>query len=241
MAEPTKHPCPPYATFAPFLNFLNKLRDTQVPGRIDPSVFGNASGSLSYSVIAALKSFKLITAEGVPTPAFVDLVKAGDEERVELFRRLMVIAYPTMWGGKFDITNATAQQFDEHIRENYEAKGSTVDKVASFFIAMAKHSNVLISDLIKQRKPISTSASATKSKKQRKAAQEGDLSSSAAQRVVDSAAITEKALEYRLVDLMSDAVGDAEVMAAIIKVVTFLKTRDASPTKKAASIEPAAS
>ena len=35
--------------------------------------------------------------------------------------------------------------------------------------------------------------------------------------------MTEKALEYRLVDLMTDAMDDPEVMQAIIKVVTFLK------------------
>lgn len=39
--------------------------------------------------------------------------------------------------------------------------------------------------------------------------------------------VTEKALEYKLVDLMSEALDDNEVMQAIIKVVTFLKARDA--------------
>ena len=57
--KPVRH-SPPYATFASFITFLNKLRETQVPSRIDPSVFGNASGSLSYSIIAALKSLKLL-------------------------------------------------------------------------------------------------------------------------------------------------------------------------------------
>jgi hypothetical protein len=38
--------------------------------------------------------------------------------------------------------------------------------------------------------------------------------------------ISEKALEYRLVDLMSEAAADAEVMGAIIKVITFLKTKN---------------
>jgi hypothetical protein len=38
---------------------------------------------------------------------------------------------------------------------------------------------------------------------------------------------TEKALEYKLVDLMADAHDQPDVMQAIIKVVTFLKTREA--------------
>lgn len=44
--------------------------------------------------------------------------------------------------------------------------------------------------------------------------------------------MSEKALEYRLVDLMSEASGDPEVMAAIIKVITFLKTKNAKESAK---------
>lgn len=44
--------------------------------------------------------------------------------------------------------------------------------------------------------------------------------------------ITEKALEYKLVDLMSEAAGDPETMAAIIKVITFLKTRNTNTMNK---------
>ena len=38
---------------------------------------------------------------------------------------------------------------------------------------------------------------------------------------------SEKQLEYRLVDLMSDAHGNQDVMDAIIKIISFLKTRTA--------------
>lgn len=39
---------------------------------------------------------------------------------------------------------------------------------------------------------------------------------------------TEAPLEYRLVDLMSKAMGEPEVLQAILKVITFLKTQDAA-------------
>jgi hypothetical protein len=42
---------------------------------------------------------------------------------------------------------------------------------------------------------------------------------------------SEKQLEYRLVDLMSDAHGNQDVVDAIMKIVVFLKTRDATPAK----------
>lgn len=235
MAEKTKFSCPPYATFAPFINFSNKLRDTRVPARIDPSAFGNASGSLSYSIIAALKSFKFIAQDGIPTAEFIAFVKADDEARKPLLKEAMKLAYPTLHGGGFPIKNATAGQFDEHVRENYEAKGSTIDKVASFFIAAADYAGIEISELIKQRKPISSSVASRKSKRQRK----GDADQNGTAGATDpvgpqSQLITEKALEYRLVDLMSDAASDPDVMQAIIKVVTWLKTREAAPRKTAA-------
>jgi hypothetical protein len=70
MNEKAKQIKPPYATFGSFIGFLNKLRDTTIPNRIDPSVFGNASGSISYSVIAALKSLGLIDEAGTPSSTF---------------------------------------------------------------------------------------------------------------------------------------------------------------------------
>jgi len=232
MAEKTKHPCPPYATFPTFVNFLNKLRDTQVPGRIDPSVFGNASGSISYSVIAALKAFKLIAADGTPSNEFVGIVKASDEARKPMLANIGIRVYPTFYEGKFDVSNATASQFDEHIRDNYEAKGSTIDKVAAFFIAFCQYTDLPLSELIKARKPLASSASSGKSKRQRRAAENGD-DGATGQKAPPPPAITEKALEYRLVDLMSDAIGNPEVMQAIITVVTFLKSRDAAASKTA--------
>jgi hypothetical protein len=210
MAEIQKYPCPPYATFSPFTNLLNKLRDTQVPSRIDPSVFNNASGSLSYSVIAALKSLKLIAADGTPNASFVNLVKAEDEERKLLLREALPNAYPTFFDGTFDIDRATAGQFDEHLRTRYEAKGSTIDKVASFFIAAANYSDLPLSQLVKDRKPVSSSSSSGKSRKQRKQSQEQGGNGSDAP-PPPPPPMSDKALEYKLVDLLKDAdIQDAE-------------------------------
>jgi hypothetical protein len=46
---------------------------------------------------------------------------------------------------------------------------------------------------------------------------------------VGNTPVTEKALEYKLVDLLGEAAGNEEVMSSIIKVVTWLKTRDVAP------------
>lgn len=222
MAEKGKNQAPPYATFASFINFLNKLRETQVPSRIDPSVFGNASGSLSYSIIAALKSLKLISAEGVPSTDFVTFVKADDEARKPLMQNILKAGYPTLWNGAIDLTGATAGQFDEHIRQEYDAKGSTVDKVATFFIAAAKYADLAISPHLAARKPTASSASSGKSKKQRKAGDDGDNGNAPAPAPTPPAPMTDKALEYKLVDLMKDEdVGDEE-RSAIWTLIKYL-------------------
>jgi hypothetical protein len=243
MAEISKYPCPPYATFSPLLNFLNKLRDTQVPSRIDPSVFGNASGSLSYSVIAALKVLKLITSEGTPTGAFVALVNADDDARKALLRDSLPIAYPTFFDGTFDIKKATAGQFDEHIRDRYEAKGSTIDKVAAFFIHAANYADVEISQLIKDRKAISSSATSGKSRKQRKQAQEetGVGAAGAGGAKVTPPTPASQPLEYQLVDLLKDDDITDEESGAIWTLVRFLTTKKkkaAKPSAKPPSPDP---
>jgi hypothetical protein len=224
MTDIPKFPCPPYATFSPFINFFNKLRDSQIPARIDPTVFGKASGSLSYSIIAALKSLKLIAQDGSPTAEFVALVKASDEERGPLLREAMKHAYPTLYGGQFPIKAASAGQFDEHIRENYEAKGSTVDKVASFFIAAANYAQIEISDLIKARKPSYSSASSGKSKRQRKTGDEAPQNSNGVSQR-QQVEITDKALEYKLVDLMREDGIEADQRDAIWTLLQYLTAK----------------
>lgn len=233
MADKPKKAAPPYATFPSFLNFLNKLRDTQVPSRIDPSVFGNASGSLSYSIISALKVLKLIDAEGVPSDEFVAFVKAEDEARKPMMLAILKSGYPSLFNGSLDLSTATAGQFDEHIRQEYDAKGSTIDKVATFFIAAAKFSELPISPHLAARKPIASSASSGKSRRQRKT--DAEQGNAPPPPPPPPQVISEKALEYRLVDLMSEAAGDADVMEAIIKVITFLKTKDAAKSSATSS------
>jgi Family of unknown function (DUF5343) len=224
MAETAKTGAPPYATWAAFLNFLNKLRDTTIPSRIDPTVFGNASGSVTYSIIAALKFLKLINAEGDPSPLFLKLVKASDEDRKAVMAGIIKANYPTLFGGKIDITKATAGQFDEHIRDTYDAQGSTVDKIAAFFIAASQYAAIDLSPHIKARKPTAASASAGKSRKQRRTAGDEPEDRDPPPALTPSET---KALEYQLIDLMKvEGIGQPE-QDAIWTLVRFLTTKKA--------------
>src|ERR1051326_1949655 len=121
MSERSKTLSPPYATFGAFINFINKLRETGIPSRIDPSVFGNASGSLSYSIISALKFLKLIDDTGIPSQDFIVFVKASDELRSSLLAKSVQSGYPSLFEQGINLTTMTAGQFDEHVRNEFGA------------------------------------------------------------------------------------------------------------------------
>jgi len=229
MVEKTKNVSPPYATYGSFINFINKLRETGVPSRIDPSVFGGASGSVSYSVIAALKYLGLIEEDGKPTQLFSTLVNASDEERSKILDSVIRAGYPSLFSETMNLKRATAGEFDDLIRKEFDVQGSTVDKIAAFFISAAKQAQIELSPHLVARKPIANSSSSKKSVKQRKRDDVGGAQDFDNDRLPPPQfQISEKALEYRLVDLMADAAGEPEVMQAIIKVLTYLKTRDVS-------------
>jgi hypothetical protein len=224
MSDKPKSGAPPYATFSSLLSFFNKLCDTSIPSRIDPSVFGNASSSLSYSIIATLKFLKLIDADGAPSKTFIDFVHAADEARKPMMATLVREGYPSFFGGPIDLAKATAAQLDEHIRKTYDSSGSTVDKIAAFFIAAASFAGIELSHHIKNRKPTYVSASAGKSKKQRRATEEDEE----AETPTPLTAAENKALEYHLIDLLkSDEIGEGE-RSAIWTLVQFLAKKKAA-------------
>ena len=235
MAEEANTPSPPYATFGSLVSLLNQLRDNKIPSRIDPSLFGNKSGSITYSVIAGLKSLKLIDANGQPSDNFRMLVEAGDEDRKPIWREVLKVGYPTLWDGTLDLESATSGQFDEHIRERYGVKGSTIDKVAAFFLAAAKVAEIPLSHHLKNRKALTTSVSAKRNGKQKKVAErEEALDGNSKEGGVEQEKIIEaKALEYQLIDLMTEPDVADEVKQSIWSLVQYLTARKAKKANAA--------
>jgi hypothetical protein len=229
MTDRAKSVSPPYAALSGFINFINKLRDTGIPGRIDPSVFGNASGSLSYSIISTLKYLKLVDDGGIPSQGLIQFVKASDEARVPMWESLVKSGYPSLFKSGVDLTTMTAGQFDEHVRNEFGASGSTVDKIALFFIGTAKMAGIPLSAHLLARKPIAASSSAKKSAKQRKR-DVGDAADDEDEDDPPPPAVQPKALEYQLIDLMSQPDIDEEVKKSIWSLVQYLTARKAKIT-----------
>lgn len=227
MAEKVKKLSPPYATFPSFVSFINKLRDTGVPPRIDASVFGNASGSITYSVIAALKYLKLIDDSGAPSPEFRRLVVASDEERKPMLAAILRKGYPTLFEGDLELGNMTAGQFDEHFRDDFDVKGSTIDKIAAFFLSAAAAADIPLSVHLKGRKSIAASSSSRKGARQRKR-ENGETLPPPQQ--PPSPAPAAKPLEYQLIDLMSEPDIEDDVKQSIWNLVQYLAARKAKKT-----------
>jgi hypothetical protein len=223
MSESSKSSSAPYASWSSFLNFVGKLRDSGIPSRIDPSVFGNASGSISYSVIAALKSLGLINDDGVPQPNFKELVEASEERRKVIVGDTLRVAYPALWGGEIDLTTATSGQFDEFLRAEYDVRGSTVDKAAAFFLSAAQYADEPISAHLKARK--STAASVARRIPKGKKKIEHVVQEPPKQSI--SVPQQTKPLEHQLVDLMVEGDIDEEVKESIWKLVQYLTARRA--------------
>lgn len=227
MTDTTATSSPPYATFGSFAGFLNKLRDDGLPNRIDASVFGNASGSIKYSVLAALKYLGLIDSAGKPSKFFADLVTATDEERPIYFAQLIRSGYPSLFEKGVDLDKMTAGQFDEHFRVQYQVKGSTIDKIAAFFIALAKAGNEKLSSQLLSRKATSASVASQRSSKQRKRDSVDVRSDEAARPPAQQPAAVAKQLEYQLIDLMSEPDIDEQTKQSIWSLVQYLMARKA--------------
>lgn len=150
MTDSTAKTTPPaYVSFGAFLNFINKLRETSVPQRIDRSLLGNQSGSLISALLAALRSFDLVDDSQRPTPLMRQLVTAKDEDRKELFKQLFQQGYASILSDPdFHLETATTAQLTEKFREA-GVSGSTIAKCIALFLNLSKAAGVTVSQHIK--------------------------------------------------------------------------------------------
>jgi hypothetical protein len=232
MAEKQKLQSPPYASFGSFMSFATKLREEGVPNRVDKSVFGNASGSMIYSVISSLKSLRLIDESGVPSEAFKSFILAQDADRPALLKSIVEQGYPTLFQKDVQLEAMTSGQFDEHMRKTFEVSGATLDRIAQFFISAAKDAGIKISQQLIKRRPVYTSSSGAKDSKQKKAsavgsAVDGPSQDAKSEQGVIKTEERQKALEYQLIDLMSEPGIDDEVKKSIWSLVQYLTARKA--------------
>ena len=146
-AQTDRKQLPPYLPYRTFSNTLAGWR-AALPGRIDRSVLGSYSGAMQGWVLASLRYFSLIDADGHPTGKLREVVSAEGERRTELLLALVHDGYPFLFGTGFDIASGTAAQLEEKFKDT-GAKGDTVRRCMGFFMGLAKDAGVSLSPYLR--------------------------------------------------------------------------------------------
>jgi hypothetical protein len=155
---------PPYPSFATFTNFVNGLRQTGVPSRIDKGVLSKMSGSAQSALTSGLKWLDLIDEAGVPTAKLEALVNADEKQYSQELRKILEGAYAFLTNGSMDLKKGTGAQLETKFKE-YGVTGSTVIKCMAFFILAAKEAGIELGPYIKAPKAPSSNGARKKAKK----------------------------------------------------------------------------
>jgi hypothetical protein len=143
---------PPYVPYKTLGNFLDGIKATNMPSRIDRSVMPSMSGSLQGQLTSALRYLELVTPNGVPTERLVKIVNAEGAEKQKALRELIISAYPFLFKN-FDLERATTKQLEEQFA-SAGANGATVRKCMAFFMGAAKAADIKLSPHLKPFKSV---------------------------------------------------------------------------------------
>ncbi len=132
---------PPYTAFETFRNQFVRLQGKPVPPRLDRSMFLGMAGGTQSQILAAMRSFRLIGDQGEVNENFVLMTHSEEALKHgmgELLRRF--------YSDQLHLSErkGTAAQLEESFR-SYGVSGSTLRKAVSFFLNMAKYSEVELS------------------------------------------------------------------------------------------------
>src|SRR5712672_4905 len=88
---------PPYLSFSTFTGFLDALRVSGVPTRVDRSIMAAKSGSTQVLLLSAIRYLGLASDNGIPTPELERLVQSEARQQQEVWHRILSRAYPTLF------------------------------------------------------------------------------------------------------------------------------------------------
>lgn len=152
MADTTKKPVPPYATYQSFCNFINGLREHGIPKHITRSMLpGSNSGKAAMS--ATLSVLGLVNEKDEPTIQMRQLADSGTNYSEKL-KEILQNSYPFFKDGSLDLSDTTTDKVVEKFRE-LGAGGSTITKCIAFLLAAARDANLTVSRYVKTPLPAS--------------------------------------------------------------------------------------
>ena len=163
--EKEKKLFPPYLAYKTLLNFLDRLKASVIPTRVDRGVMSTYSGTAQNQLSVTLRYLGLIDKEGVPKKELERLVNSTGEERQKVLKEILTASYPFIFKTEgFDLKRTSP----EHLQELFEktgVSGGTTRKSIAFFIGIAKSAGIELSPHLKKMKFSSTRTSPLKVKK----------------------------------------------------------------------------
>ena len=221
-----KYSTPPYIAYKTFQTLLGDFKEHGLPPQIDRSVMTRFSGGVQSQLKIALRALDYINEKEEPAAQFKALVDAFETaEYGARLREMIERTYPYVL--KLDLMTATPSMFAAAFSSATDAKEDSLRKCRAFFLAAAKDAGITIGGRIENAKfprSRSTNGRRAKSKPDIVEQQPGAPLPPPS----PSGGITEisdKALEYKLIDLMKDdEVGDAE-RGAIWTLVQYLTAK----------------
>ena len=144
-----KKKTPPYLSYTTFQNFLEALRATAVPTRINRGVMANMSGSNQALLLATIRYFGLASEQGIPTAELKQLIEVKESERKQVWRRIFMSGYSDTFGSKIDLERTTTDELAEAIRRQGVSSPDRIRKCVTFFTMAAKDAGVKLSPHIK--------------------------------------------------------------------------------------------
>lgn len=132
--ETARKPLPPYISFKTLLSFIERMKETAVPERIDGSVLKNYAGSTAAQLTTALRFLCFIEEGGKTTKLLEQIVNAykTDVWAEEFGEVIQEVYHPIINGLKLE--TATPAMLNEKFRA-CGADGEVLEKCVRFFEA----------------------------------------------------------------------------------------------------------
>jgi len=217
-----KFPTPPYIAYKTFQTLLGDLKAHGLPPQIDRSVLTRFSGGVQGHVMIALRVMKLVDEKNVPTPKLATLVDAHETDGYSAaIRTLVEETYPYVLS--IDLASATPSMFTKSFSEATGAGEESLRKCRAFFLSAARDAGIAIGSRIEKAKfPRSRSTNGKKPKVKVDSVDPQSNTPPPPNQTNSKDAISDKALEYKLVDLMKEADIQDEERGAIWTLIQYL-------------------
>lgn len=236
-ASAPKGRTPPYIGYSTFKTLLSELKTNGLPPQIDRSVLVRFAGGIQGQLMHALRSLSLTDDNKKPTPKLKQLVDAYETpEYAASLRPIIEETYPYVL--QLDLVNATPSMFADAFKKSLDAKEEVLRKCRTFFLHAARDIGIPIGPRIEKAKFPRSNAGGQRKPKVGKGVSAPTPAPTPSPTPSSTGQISDKALEYKLIDLMRDDDIDNDQRSAIWTLVQYLT---AKAKKKAVGETPTAS